>query len=53
MLIETGRSIPWTFTAQLVSTAFVMPQDETVTRELKVTYEAERKSFFHPVVPAL
>lgn len=26
MLIETGRSIPWTFTAQLVSTAFVMPQ---------------------------
>lgn len=53
MLIETGRSIPWTFTGLTVSSAFSLPLEETMTRELKVTYAGERADFFRPVLPAL
>ena len=53
MLVDTGKRIPWTFTGQTVSTAFSLPLEEILTRELKVTYEARRESLFRPVLPAL
>ncbi|ATB32875.1 hypothetical protein [Melittangium boletus] len=53
MLVDTGKRLPWTFTGQTVSTAFSLPLEEILTRELKVTYEAGRESLFRPVLPAL
>lgn len=53
MLVETGHRISWTFVGEVVSTAFALPQHETMTRELKVTYEAEREPFFRSALAAL
>ena len=53
MLVDTGKRITWTFIGQIVSTATVLPLDETLTRELKVMCEAEREALFRPVLLAL